>query len=283
MPGMPVFQDIASQLKSQVYVFNTDTNEIVPLQVDNTGLPVSGTVELAAGTTVELAPGAEVSLTAGTTVGLTAGTQVDLAPGAEVSLAAGTTVGLTAGTQVDLAPGATVDLAAGAIVGLAAGTNNIGTVELAAGTEVDLAPGAEVGLTAGTTVGLDAGTNVIGKVQNDLVFTSHNAFNLANPILAGETITANTPTDSLVVDISKESSYNWFFKNGGNLSSQDVVVRVQLSPDGINWVDDTGVDIPIANGETKMITVNNFLQYAKFTVSGNSVDVTVYSCFQAQH
>ncbi len=116
------------------------------------------------------------------------------------------------------------------------------------------------------------------------MFISQNAFNLAHTILQNETIAANTPIDSVVVDISKESSYNWFFKNTGTLATQDVVIRVKLSPDGTStWVDDTGVDIAIAHGESKMITVNNFLQYAKFTVSGNTADVVVNSCYQAQH
>ncbi len=61
MPGMPIFQDSPSQLKGQIYVLNSVSSEIVPLQVDDTGnLPVNGTVDIATGAEVTLAAGTDI-------------------------------------------------------------------------------------------------------------------------------------------------------------------------------------------------------------------------------
>ena len=276
MPGMPVFQVSPGQLKGQMYVYDNVSGEIVALSVDDSGnLSVIGTVDLASGATV--------GLTTGTTVGLAAGTEeigtVDLASGATVGLSTGTTVGLAAGTEeigtVDLASGATVGLSTGTTVGLAAGTEEIGTV--------DLASGATVGLSTGTTVGLAAGTEVIGQVQSDLVFTYVDAFGAGTPLTTKTIDTATVNADAQ--NISKESSYNWYIRNTGTTSSdQDITVRVQISPDGASWVDDTGDEIPVAYNDTAvMITVNHFLQFARYVVTRGAADTDVVSCFQAQH
>jgi hypothetical protein len=58
---------------------------------------------------------------------------------------------------------------------------------------------------------------------------------------------------------------------------------VELSPDGTNWLQDTGTVITVANGQSKMITVTNFLKYARYTITGGTAETTVISCFQAQH
>lgn len=304
MPGMPIFQDSPSQLKGQIYVVDKDdNNKVVPLSVDNSG---SLSTSLAAGTTVGLATGATVGLTSGTTVGLTSGATVGLASGTTVGLASGATVGLATGTVVGLEAGTDIDtvssvttvgtvtndvkivngttalttsLASGTTVGLTSGT----TVGLASGTTVGLTSGTEVGLATGATVGLATGANVIGKVQNDLVFTNVDSFGGATPLVA-KTITASSTVNSNSQNISKESSYNWFIKNEGTASTQDITLKVQLSPDGgTNWIDDTGISISVPNGTSKMITVNNFLQNARFVITGGSADTTVISCFQAQH
>lgn len=76
MPGMPIFQDSPSQLKSQIYVWDSDAEEIAALTVDAGHLPVTGSVGLTAGTEVGLASGAEVALVSATTVGLAAGSNL---------------------------------------------------------------------------------------------------------------------------------------------------------------------------------------------------------------
>lgn len=219
MPGMPIFQDSPSQLKGQIYVLNSTTKDLVPLQVDNTGnLAVNGTVGLAAGTEVTLAAGADID-----------------------NVASVTTLG-TITNDVKIVNGATA-----------------------------------------LNVGLSAGTNLIGKVENQLVFTNEDSFGAATP-LTSKTIGATLTVNSDSQDISLESSYNWFIKNTGTTSSdQDITLKVQLSPDGTNWIDDTGTIIALAHNSSKMITVTNFLKYVRFVITGGVADTTVISCFQAQH
>jgi len=266
MPGMPVFQDSPSQLKGQIYVLKGAN--VAPLEVDTSGnLTVAGNVGLTTGT--------EVGLASGTTVGLASGTTVELAAGT----AAIGTVGLASGTTVELAAGTaaigTVGLASGTTVELAAGTAAIGTVGLASGTTVELAAGtAAIG-----TVGLASGT----KVQNDLVFTNLDSFG-ADTALTSKDVEINAIVEADSQDISVETSYNWFVKNTGSTSSaQDITLMVELSPDGIIWIEDTGVAVTIPFNTSKMITVNNFLKNARFVITGGTAATTVISCFQAQH
>ena len=274
------------------------------------------TVGLAAGTEVDLAAGAEVALAAGTTVGLAAGTDIDNVASVTtlgtvtndvkvVNGATALTVGLAAGTEVDLAAGAEVALAAGTTVGLAAGTDidnvasvtTLGTVTndvkvvngataltvgLAAGTEVDLAAGAEVALAAGTEVGLAAGTNIIGRVENQLVFTNVDAFGAGTP-LTPKAIGLGATVYADAQDISLQSSYNWFIQNQGSGLTQGITLLVQISPNGTDWLNDTGVAIALPSNESKIITVTHFLQYVRFVITGGLSGTTVIACFQAQH
>ncbi|MPW27254.1 hypothetical protein GC105_15915 [Alkalibaculum sp. M08DMB] len=235
MPGMPIFQDSPSQLKGQIYVLDNTTENVVPLQVDNTGsLAINGTVDLGAGSEVTLAPGAEVSLSPGTEVSLVDGTDID-----------------------NVASVTTVDTI----------TNDVKVVN--GDTELN--------------VELSAGTNVIGKVESELIFTNVDAFGEAIP-LTPQTISSATTVYSEVQDISKETSYNWFVKNTGTTSAnQDITLKVELSPDGTNWLEDTGSVINVAHDTAKMITVTNFLQNTRFVITGGVDETTVISCFQAQH
>lgn len=305
MPGMPIFQDSPSQLKGQIYVLNSVTQGIVPLQVDNTGnLAVNGTVDLAAGTEVTLAAGAEVTLAAGTNIDNVASvTTLDTITN-DVKIVNGTTsltVGLAAGTDIDNVTSVTTLDTITNDVKIVNGSTGL-TVELAAGTEVTLAAGADIDNVAsvttldtitndvkivnGTTalnVGLSTGANVIGKVENQLVFTNVDSFGEATPLTSkavgiGATVTADSQ------DVSQESSYNWFIKNSGTDSAdQNITLKVELSPDGTNWLEDTGTEITVAFNTAKMITVTNFLKYVRFVITGGVAATTVISCFQAQH
>jgi len=235
MPGMPIFQDSPSQLKGQVYVLDNTTDNIVPLQVDNTGnLAVNGTVDLVAG--------AEVLLVAGSEVALAAGTEVTLAAGADIDNISSVTTVDTITNDVKIVNGATP-----------------------------------------LNVGLSAGTSIIGKVENELVFTNVDTFGAGSP-LTSKTIASATTENSDVQDISQETSYNWFIKNTGVTSAdQDITLKVELSPDGTNWIEDTGSTITVAHDSAKMITVTNFLKNVRFVITGGVAETTVISCFQAQH
>jgi hypothetical protein len=312
MPGMPVFQDSPSQLKGQIFVQNTDTDEIIALKVDNTGnLPVNGTVNLAPGSEVSLAAGADLDSVA--TLG-TITNDVKVINGAsalEVALAAGTDLDsvTTLGTitndvkvvngesalEVALAAGTDLD----SVTTLGTITNDVKVVNGESALEVALAAGTDLDsvTTLGTitndvkvvngeselNVGISAGTNLIGKVQNELVFTYVDSFGEATPLTSqaiglGETVISESQ------NISKESSYNWFIKNTGTTSAdQDITLTVEISPDGTNWISDTGSVIAVPFNSGKMITVTNFLQYARFTITGGAAATTVISCFQAQH
>ncbi|MEZ4357091.1 MAG: DUF6385 domain-containing protein [Eubacteriales bacterium] len=255
---MPIFQESPSQLKSQVYVYDTDTEDIVALTVDSTGsISVTGEVGLASGTEVALAAGSEVALAAGTDID---------------TVSTVTTLG-TVTNDVKVVNGTT-----GLTVGLASGSE----VALASGTEVGLASGAQVALAAGSEVALAASSNIIGKVENELVFTNVDSFGGATP-LTSKTVATLATVESDAQDISQESSYNWFIQNEGTLVTQTITLIVEISPDGTNWISDTGTIISLANGVGKMITVTNFLKYARFVITGGAADTSVISCFQAQH
>jgi len=120
-------------------------------------------------------------------------------------------------------------------------------------------------------------------VENELVFTNVDTFGAGSP-LTSKTIASATTENSDVQDISQETSYNWFIKNTGVTSAdQDITLKVELSPDGTNWIEDTGSTITVAHDSAKMITVTNFLKNVRFVITGGVAETTVISCFQAQH
>jgi len=134
------------------------------------------------------------------------------------------------------------------------------------------------------TVGLDASNNVIGKVINQVVFTDVDAFGAATP-LTTKNISLGATVFSDAQDISQQTVYNWFIQNtGGNPLTQNITLVVQISPDGSTWIEDTGTVITIIAGAAgQMITVSNFLQYARYRITGGLAATTVISCFQAKH
>jgi hypothetical protein len=237
------------------------------------------------------------------TVGLAAGTDLDTVTEVTtlgtvtndvkvVNGATALTVGLAAGTDID------------AVTTLGTVTNDVKvvngatalTVGLAAGTDLDTVSTVTAVTTLGTVtndvkvvngatalnVGLSAGTNLIGKVENQLVFTNEDSFGAGTPLVSkpvGIGATVNSDTQ----DISLESSFNWFIKNEGTGATQNITLVVELSPDGTNWLQDTGSIISLAFGESKMITVTNFLKNTRFVITGGTAATSVISCFQAQH
>lgn len=134
------------------------------------------------------------------------------------------------------------------------------------------------------TVGLGAGESVIGKVINQIVFTSVDAFGATTP-LTPQNIGIGATVDAQAQDISQQTVYNWFIQNtGANPVTQNITLVVQISPDGSTWIDDTGTVITVVAGAAgQMITVTNFLQYARYEITGGLAATTVISVFQAQH
>lgn len=194
---------------------------------------------------------------------------VDLATGAEVLLAAGSEVALAPGTEVTLQAGADLDNVASvtSVTAVETITNDVKVIN---------------GATP-LNVGISTGTNVIGKVENELVFTNVDSFGAGTP-LTSKTVGVGATEISDVQDVSKETSYNWFIKNTGVTSAdQDITLIVEISPDGTNWIEDTGSTITVAHDTAKMITVTNFLQNIRFVITGGVAETTVISCFQAQH
>lgn len=236
MPGMPIFQDSPSQLKGQIYVLNSVSKEIVPLQVDNTGnLAVNGTVDLATGTEVTLAAGSVLDTVSTITN--------------DVKVINGTTP-------------LTVDFADNVDIDTVSTVTTLGTITN------------DVKIVNGTTP---------LSVENNLVFTNVDSFGAATPLIEKAVgISANVTSDNQ--DVSLESSYNWFIKNTGNVSDdQNITLKVEISPDETNWIEDTGAIVSVPYNTSKMITVTNFLQYVRFVITGGAAATTVISCFQAQH
>ena len=225
------------------------------------------------------------------TVGLAAGTDIDQVTTVgsvtdDVKVVNGSsalTVGLAAGTDIDQV--ATVGAVTGDVK-VVNGSTAL-TVGLATGTDIDQV--ATVGAVTGDvkvvngatalTVGLAAGTNVIGKVENQLIFTNVDSFGAETP-LTTKSVGVSEVVNAVAQDISLVSSYNWFIKNTG---AADIQLVVQLSPDNSNWIEDTGTVIALAAGESKLITVTNFLKYVRFVITGGSAATSVISCFQTQH
>lgn len=236
MPGMPIFQDSPSQLKGQIYVLNSVSKDIVPLQVDNTGnLSVNGTVDLAAGTEVTLAAGAVLDTVSTITN--------------DVKVVNGSTP-------------LTVDFADSVDIDTVSTVTTLGTITN------------DVKIVNGSTP---------LTFENKLVFTNVDSFGAGTPLTEkavelGATVTADSQ------DVSLESSYNWFIKNTGVVSEdQNITIKVEISPDETNWLEDTGTIITVPYNTAKIITVTNFLQYVRFVITGGAAATTVISCFQAQH
>ena len=263
MPGMPIFQDSPSQLKGQIYVLNSVSKDIVPLQVDNTGnLAVNGTVGLASGSNIDTLSTItnDVKIVNGSTP-LT----VDFAESVDIDTISTVTTLDTITNDVKIINGSTPL-----------------TVGIAESIDVD---------TVSTVTTLDTITNDVKiingstplAVENKLVFTNVDSFGAGTPLTEtavglGATVTADSQ------DVSQESSYNWFIKNTGTDSEdQNITLKVEISPDGTNWLEDTGTTISVPYNTSKVITVTNFLQYARFTITGGAAATTVISCFQAQH
>jgi hypothetical protein len=134
------------------------------------------------------------------------------------------------------------------------------------------------------TVGIDTGSNIIGKVINQIVFTDADAFGAATP-LTPKNVAGGATVYADAQDISQQTVYDWFIQNtGGNPLTQNVTVVVQISPDNSTWIDDTETIITVTAGAAgEMITVTNFLQYARYVITGGLAATTVISCFQAKH
>lgn len=272
MPGMPVFQDSPSQLKGQIFVLDSNSSEIVALKVDTTGnLSVKGTVDLAVGTDIDTVSTVSTITNDVKIINGATPLTVDLATGVDIDTIATLT---TITNDVKIVNGATpltVDLAAGTDI------DTVGTVATITN-DVKIVNGA-----TSLSVGLSTGTNVIGKVESELVFTNLDAFGDA-VVLTPKAIDIGATVDADSQNISKESSYNWFIQNTGTTSSaQDITLIVELSPDETTWINDTGSIITVPFNSGKMITVTNFLQYARFVITGGTAATNVISCFQAQH
>jgi len=93
--------------------------------------------------------------------------------------------------------------------------------------------------------------------------------------------TANTYQAGTEQDISLLESYCFFVKNLGGVNS--ATLKVQLSPNGIDWVDDS-LDTPLAASASTIITASRFLKYIrilyKSTIPDNHTAINVI--FQGQ-
>ena len=303
MPGMPIFQSSPSQLKGQIYVVDSTNSNVVPLKVDNSGnLPVNfsadSTIDAINSVTTLDTITNDVKIVNGASA-LTVGLATDSALDSVDTLGTITNdVKIVNGASA-LTVGLATDSVLDSVDTLGTITNDVKIVNGASALTVGLATDSALDSvdTLGTitndvkivngasalTVGLAAGENIIGKVQNDLVFTNADSFG-SSTLLTPKEIAIGATVESDAQDISKESSYNWYIKNTGTTGSdEDVTLIVQVSPDGTNWVEDTGDSIALIHDTAQIIPVTNFLKYARFVITGGTASTTVISCYQAQH
>jgi len=93
--------------------------------------------------------------------------------------------------------------------------------------------------------------------------------------------TGNNYTGSTSRDVSTMATYTFFAKNTG--SSNSAIVKLQISPNTTDWVDDS-MEITLAPGDTTVLTPSTFLRYIrlayKSAVADQSTDLDVV--FQGQ-
>lgn len=93
-------------------------------------------------------------------------------------------------------------------------------------------------------------------------------------------ITPNVFTGSKAQNVSVQSVYSYFIKNDGTNAAE---VKIQISPDDMNWVDDSGITT-INSDELKVLVPSKFLKYVrvafKSSTANQSTSLTII--FQAQ-
>lgn len=92
--------------------------------------------------------------------------------------------------------------------------------------------------------------------------------------------TSNDYAGSTARDISLFTTYSFFVKNiGSNLG----LLKIQLSPDNINWIDDSS-EIQLLPGEALVLTPFHFLQYVRINYKSHDPDLppSLIIIFQAQ-
>jgi len=246
MPNNLVFNDIASQLKVQMY--GSDGTNLQPVSVNATGgLAMAGTVTVSAGT---------VTVSAGT-VTVSAGT---------VTVSGGTIDQLTAGT-VTISGGTISQLSAGTVT-VSGGT--ISTVSaLTAGT-VTVSGG-----TISTVSALTAGTVTVsgGTLQTLSIFSSDTA----------TTVGVGTATvDTLAEDTSTQKVYSYYVANVAGTETLTAWLQIAPVNSSTYYTNDSSTQYTIGPGEKAVLVAQKFLRYTKLQLLATGATATALCYFQAQ-
>lgn len=249
MPNDLVFNNVASNLLSQMFGLNPLGN-VVPIQTDNAGnILIDGTVTVSGGTIDTIS-----ALTAGT-VTVTGGTIDTIS-----ALTAGT-VTVTGGTVT--VTGGTIDT----ISALTAGTVTVtgGTIDtisaLTAGT-VTVSGGTIDALTAGT-VTVSGGTVT---VQGTVTANTVPAYEETSTTLSVGT----TTVDVLEIDTSQKRFSSFYIYNTGN--TETVTARLEISPTDTTayYLNDNTTATTIGPNSKAILVPGLYLRFTKLLLSATA-------------
>lgn len=249
MPNNLVFNDIASQLKVQMY--GSDGTNLQPVSVNATGgLAMAGTVTVSAGT---------VTVSAGT-VTVSAGT-VTVSGGtiSTVSALTAGTVTVSGGTISQLSAG-TVTVSGGTISTVSALT--AGTVTVSGGT-------------ISTVSALTAGTVTVsgGTLQTLSIFSSDTA----------TTVGVGTATvDTLAEDTSTQKVYSYYVANVAGTETLTAWLQIAPVNSSTYYTNDSSTQYTIGPGEKAVLVAQKFLRYTKLQLLATGATATALCYFQAQ-
>lgn len=249
MPGLPVYQDSASQLKSQIFGYNLDEDEVKNLLTDNDGKLI-------------------ITTDATTPIDVEA---VDLDIRDLINATDSVAVYGNDGTDNQIL----LTDATGRLIITTDGTTPI-DVEA-----VDLDIRDLTNATDSVAVyGNDGTDNQILLTDDTGKLETLNNHNFTD-VNFGTLTTADAYAYVAGQDISNSISYSFYVKNTDLVYS--VNLQVQLSPDDINWVDDGAVTALLANTAT-ILSANKFLKFIrlgyKSTLPLTPADINII--FQSQ-
>ncbi len=246
MPNNLVFNDIASQLKVQMYGSDGTNLQAVSVSASG-GLAMAGTVTVTAGT---------VTVSAGT-VTVSAGT---------MTISGGTISQLTAGT---------VTIEGGTISTVSALT--AGTVTISGGTISQLSAGTVTieGGTISTVSALTAGTVTVsgGTLQTLSIFSSDTA----------TAVGVGTATvDTLAEDTSTQKVYSFYVANVQG--TETITAWLQIAPvnSATYYTNDSATQYTIGPGDIAVLVPSKFLNYTKLQLIATGQTATALCYYQAQ-
>lgn len=276
MPGMPVYQDSPANLKNQIYA--ASGSNVINVQADGTGrLKVS--TDSAAPLDVSINEASDSIVVYGNdgtdnqVLKTNTSGQLDIRP-------------LTSADTVSVAISETDD----SIVvygndgtdNKVLKTNTSGQMDIRPLTAADMVT-AVVSQADDSIViyGNDGTDNKVLKTDVNGVLQVNDTITFTNETLLTGSTTTNVYQYTTQQEISTMSTYMFFVKNAG--STNDALIKVQLSPNGTDWVDDS-TEFTVGHDTSAIQTANKFLRYIRIAYKSKVDDAstTLDIIFQGQ-